>query len=65
MCLELVIIVGIVKVILGNYLVDWDVLIVNYECICELIVDIIFGFVDFNCCVCYFGGFYFGNFVGE
>lgn len=47
-CFEFVIIVGIVKVMLGNMLVDWDFLISDYDNICEFIVDIIDGFKDFN-----------------
>lgn len=64
---ELVIVVGMVKVVLVvNLKLQWDVWIVDYGWICDLIVEIYLEqFYDFNQCMFQFGGFYCGNVVYE
>lgn len=57
LCLELVIVVGLVKVILFVSKVDWQYFVEDYDCICDLIEQIISGFEDYNQCICYSGGF--------
>ncbi|AOE88003.1 FdhF/YdeP family oxidoreductase [Pseudomonas sp. TCU-HL1] len=58
---EPAIVAGIAKATLGNYPVDWDALIGNYDRIRDLIADTIPGFQDFNRRVQHPGGFYLGN----
>ncbi|VXC07367.1 putative enzyme [Pseudomonas sp. 8Z] len=58
---EPAIVAGIAKATLGNYPVNWDALIADYDRIRDLIADTIAGFQDFNKRVAHPGGFYLGN----
>lgn len=58
---EPAIVAGIAKATLGNYPVDWDALIANYDRIRDLISDTIPGFADFNTKLQHPGGFHLGN----
>jgi molybdopterin-dependent oxidoreductase alpha subunit len=61
---EPAIVAGIAKAALGDFPVNWDALIADYDRIRDLIADTIPGFKDFNTRVAHPGGFYLGNAAG-
>lgn len=63
--LECVVVVGIVQVVLFQSVVVWEYLVEDYDCICNDIEVVLLEFVDYNQCICYFGGFYLINVVVE
>ncbi|AXR07658.1 FdhF/YdeP family oxidoreductase [Salinimonas sediminis] len=58
---EPAIIAGMAKATLGDYPVNWDELIADYDRIRDLIADTIPGFADFNRKLQHPGGFHLGN----
>lgn len=63
--LECVVVAGIVQVVLFQSVVVWEYLVEDYDCICNDIEVVLLEFVDYNQCICYFGGFYLINVVVE
>lgn len=60
---EIGIIVGIVVVIVGSVVVDWQVMVDDYDLICDMIGCVLLGFYDYNECVCKLCGFWLCNLV--